>query len=117
MPDNRLTPLARKLRRDATEVEAMLWQRLRNRQVEGAKFRRQVPVGGYIADFLCVDARLVIELDGGQHATRAEADAARTRAIETAGYVVLRFWNSGIVENLDGVLEEIRSAILTARNL
>jgi len=115
MPDNRLTPIARNLRRDATDVETVLWQRLRARQIEGAKFRRQVPIDRYIADFICVEARLVIELDGGQHSD--EVDTPRTQAIEEAGYIVIRFWNNDVIENLDGVLEEIRTALLNARNL
>ena len=67
---NRLTPVARRLRQDATDVEAALWQRLRGRQIEGAKFVRQFPIGPYVADFACRSARLVIELDGGVHRLR-----------------------------------------------
>ena len=117
MPDNRMTPIARRLRRNATDVEGALWQRLRNRQIEGAKFRRQVPIGRYVADFTCVEARLVIELDGGQHAERIQADQERTTVIEANGYAVLRFWNSDVTDNLEGVLEEIRLAILNVRNV
>jgi len=116
MPDNGLTPIARRLRRGATEVEARLWQRLRGRQIEGAKVRRQVPIGRYVVDFACPEARLVIELDGGQHALNTERDKDRTQIIEAHGYTVLRFWNSDVIENLEGVLEEIRNAILIARN-
>ena len=117
MPDNRLTPIARKLRREGTDVEARLWKGLRGRQIEGAKFRRQFPIDRYVSDFACLEARLVIELDGGQHAERVEADQGRTRIIEAHGYTVLRFWNNDVVQNLEGVLEEIRRAILTARNI
>ena len=74
----RLTPVARILRRDRTEAEARLWRYLRNRQMEGAKFRFQAPVGPYVADFLCVEARLIVELDGGQHGVQVEKDAVRT---------------------------------------
>ena len=110
----KLTPIARKLRRDATAVENKLWQRLRSRQIEGAKFRRQFPIGAYIADFACIELRLIIELDGGQHA-ESSADGERTRWIEANGYTVIRFWNNDMIENLEGVLETIRREILNAR--
>ncbi len=113
--EKRLTPIARKLRKASTDVEAHLWQRLRSRQLEGAKFVRQFPIGPYVADFACRSARLVIELDGGQH-SESTTDAERTRLIEAYGFSVLRFWKSDVVENLDGVLEEIRSALLNARS-
>jgi very-short-patch-repair endonuclease len=113
----RLTPVARKLRRERTEVEDRLWQRLRNRQVEGAKFRFQRPVSGSVADFACDEVKLIVELDGGQHADQAEADRVRALSLEQAGYVVLRFWNSDVTGNLDGVLEEIRRTVLIARGL
>ncbi len=115
MAEKRLTPVARKLRRAATDVEATLWQCLRARQVEDAKFVRQYPIGAYVADFCCRSARLVIELDGGHHAENM-ADAERTRAIEAHGFTVLRFWNNDVVENLPGVQAEIRAALLSARN-
>ena len=112
--EKKLTPVARKLRRGATDVEALLWQRLRNRQIEDAKFVRQFPISTYVTDFACRAARLAIELDGGQHA-ESTTDAQRTRAIEAHGFIVLRFWNSDVVENLDGVLEDIRTALRNAR--
>lgn len=112
---NRLTPVARKLRRDATDVENALWQRLRSRQLEGAKFIRQFPVGPYVTDFACRSARLIIELDGGQHAEN-KVDADRTRLIETCGYTVLRFWNTDVSGNIEGVLEAIRLELFNARN-
>jgi very-short-patch-repair endonuclease len=92
-------------------VEHRLWSILRNRQLDGRKFRRQVPIGPYYADFACHEARLVIELDGGQHADRIAADAARTRAIEALGWKVVRFWNTEVAENLDGVGETILAEI------
>jgi len=113
--EKRLTPVARRLRRDATEVEGVLWQRLRARQIENAKFRRQFLIGPYVADFTCVEARLVIELDGGQHA-HSITDTARTTEIEAAGYTVLRFWNNEVIKNIEGVLETIRTELLNARN-
>ena len=96
---------ARSLRRNATDAEALLWSRLRNRQLYGAKFRRQVPLDRFIADFLCFDARLIVEVDGGQHSI--ETDAARTAFLEAAGFRVIRFWNHEVLGNLNGVLETI----------
>ena len=116
MTQKRLTPVARKLRRDRTEVEDRLWHRLRNRQIEGEKFVFQFPIGAHVADFACRSAKLVVELDGSQHADAAAADSARTKAIEAVGYRVIRFWNSEINGNLDGVLEAIRRELLLARN-
>ena len=113
--DSRLTPVARKLRRASTDVEAALWQRLRSRQIEGEKFVRQFPIGPYVADFACRSARLVIELDGGQHAD-SPTDAARTELIEAHGYTVIRFWNNDVAENIEGVLETIRLELRGARN-
>jgi very-short-patch-repair endonuclease len=100
---------ARVLRAAQTEVERRLWQRLRNRQLKGAKFRRQHPIGPYIADFFCLEARLVIELDGSQHGEDAEhrADQRRTELLTRDGYTVLRFWNEEVLDNIDGVLESI----------
>jgi very-short-patch-repair endonuclease len=112
--ERRLTPISRKLRRDATDVEGKLWQRLRSRQIEGVKFRRQFAIGRYVADFACIETRLVIELDGGQHADSA-LDIERTRFIEANGYTVIRFWNNDATENIEGVLEQIRHATLNAR--
>ena len=108
------TGLARKLRRQETDAERKLWSCIRDRQFFGFKFRRQVPVCGYVADFLCHEARLIVELDGGQHAERGEADARRTKALGEAGFLVLRYWNNDVLANLDGVLtamaEELRAA-------
>jgi len=98
------TGFARKLRRDMTDAERRLWHALRNRRISEAKFRRQVPVGPYIADFLCVAARLVIEVDGGQH---VEDGPRRTSYLESQGYRVIRFWNNEVLANLDGALERI----------
>jgi very-short-patch-repair endonuclease len=97
------------LRAAQTEVERRLWQQLWNRQHNGAKFRRQQPIGSYIADFFCFDARLVVELDGSQHGEERErqADDRRTEYLENHGYRVLRFWNEEVLDNIDGVLETI----------
>jgi len=104
------TNFAKQLRRDSTDVEKILWQRLRNAQM-GAKFRRQEPILGFTVDFVSHDHRLVIELDGGQHAERVEYDQRRTRMLEQAGFRVLRFWNNEVNDNLDGVLETIRARL------
>jgi len=98
---------ARQLRRNQTDVEGKLWSRLRARQLCGAKFRRQYPIGGFIADFCCYERRLVVELDGGQHAEHVDADQRRTDFFVSQGYRVLRFWNNEVIENIDGVLERI----------
>jgi very-short-patch-repair endonuclease len=100
---------ARRLRRDQTDAERVLWFRLRDRRLNGLKFKRQVPIDKYIADFLCTEAHLIIELDGGQHATRDETN--RTAILEAMSYLVLRFWNNDVLSNTDGVLEEILNAI------
>jgi lysyl-tRNA synthetase class 2 len=102
------TRIARALRRADTSAEDLLWQQLRNRRLDGWKFRRQMPVAGYIADFGCVAARLTVELDGAHHAEQAEADRARTARIEAAGYQEIRFTNDDVRSRLDWVLEEIR---------
>jgi very-short-patch-repair endonuclease len=83
--------------------------------MEGVKFRFQSPVGPYVADFLCVEARLIVELDGGQHGRQIEKDAQRTLELEAAGYTVIRFWNNEVLANTEGVLETIRLALLNAR--
>lgn len=101
---------ARQLRRDATDVEKALWEALRNRQLDGFKFRRQASVGPYVVDFLCIEAKLIIELDGGQH--NEDADRPRTEFLNAQGLSVLRFWNHDVVENFDGVAEAIRLALL-----
>lgn len=106
MTEKRLTPVARKLRRNQTEAEKRLWWHLRARQLEGAKFVRQFPIGPHIADFACRDAHLAIELDGGQHSEAA--DAPRTAVIETFGYRIIRFWNHDVLANTEGVIEAIR---------
>ena len=105
---------ARQLRRSATDAERRLWLRLRSARLHGAKFRRQHPLGPYIADFFCLAARLVVELDGGGHDAEAQrrADAARTAYLESCGYRVLRFWNNEVIDNIDGVVEKIAEYLL-----
>jgi very-short-patch-repair endonuclease len=98
---------ARALRNSASDAEHVLWRHLRGRQLQGLKFRRQYPIAGYIADFACVEAELVTELDGGQHADQASYDAERTRKIECNGYRVLRFRNDDVSLRTAEVLDEI----------
>lgn len=98
---------ARYLRRNATEAETILWHHLRGRRLGGLKFRRQATIGSYIADFLCAQLGLVIEVDGGQHG--GARDDHRTAEIERLGYRVIRFWNNEVTENVEAVLERIVS--------
>ncbi len=102
-----LTGTARKLRSETTDAESRLWNALRNRQMNGFKFKRQVPFGRYIADFICVEAKLIIEADGGQHAQQVETDEIRSKYLEAGGYRVLRFWKNAVIQNLEGALETI----------
>ena len=95
---------ARTLRRQATRAEQIIWQRLRARQMNGRKWRRQQPVGPYIVDFICPELKLVVEVDGDVHAGREAHDAARQAALESTGLKVIRFTNNDVIENLDGVL-------------
>lgn len=98
---------ARVLRREPTDVERAVWQYLRNRQVHGCKFRRQHPYRDFILDFVCLEPKLVIELDGGQHATSANYDSYRTLKLEGDGFEVLRFWNNEVIENIEGVMDVV----------
>ncbi len=102
---------ARALRKLQTDAEAILWSRLRIRQLAGRKFCRQVPLLEYVADFASLDAKLIIELNGGQHADQVEADEKRTRTFEAIGFIVLRFWNADVFTNLEGVLETIHATL------
>jgi very-short-patch-repair endonuclease len=102
------------MRAAPTEAERKLWWHLHHRLPRsGSHFRRQVRIGKYIADFACHAHRLVVEVDGSQHAARTEADDERTKAIKANGYRVLRYWNNDVLKNIDGVLEDILSAITT----
>jgi very-short-patch-repair endonuclease len=112
MNDDRQRQFAHTMRHDPTDAERVLWQRLRHDVVlADSHFRRQAAIGPYIVDFVSRGAKLVIELDGGQHDAQRDADASRTREIEAHGYRVLRFWNNDVLGNLDGVLTEIQSAL------
>jgi very-short-patch-repair endonuclease len=103
---------ARELRRRQTDAEQSLWHHLRNRTLMGCKFRRQHPIGAYIVDFICLEAALVIELDGGQH--QEPSDAARTSFLQREGYRVLRFWNNDTLMQTDSVLALVHEALVAA---
>ncbi|SDG53559.1 Protein of unknown function [Limimonas halophila] len=92
----------------------MLWRHVRRRQVDGVKFRREQPIGPYVVDFVCHAYRLVIEVDGGQHAAKREADAHRTRYLEACGFTVLRFWNNEVLEDPAAVVATIRRHMITS---
>ena len=102
---------ARNLRERSTDAERLLWSRLRNRQLSGCKFRRQQPIGPYVVDLVCLEHRLVIELNGGQHAEQQSQDEIRTAFLQKEGYRVLRFWNNQILGELDLVLDAIYSTL------
>ena len=102
---------ARKLRRNPTDVEKKLWRLLRDRQLLGFKFRRQHPIGKYVADFCCFEKKLIVEVDGGQHAIAANRDEERTLALKREGFRVLRFWNHEILQNIEGVLAVVGAAL------
>ena len=105
---------ARALRRHSTDAERRLWYYLRNRRLGGYRFRRQVPLGRYVVDFACLPARLIVELDGGQHVPRRIEDEERTRHLERGGFRVLRFWNDDALLRTEAVLESILGALCSA---
>ena len=107
---NKVKIRARELRKVQTPAEQALWNKLRNRGLVGLKFRRQHPIGPYIADYYCAKYRLLIKLDGGIHFGQKEQDADRTAQFELHGYHVLRVWNAEVETDLDGVLRKIISA-------
>ena len=105
---------ARELRQDSTDAERILWRFVRNRHLGGYRFRRQVSLGRYIVDFVCLRARLVVELDGGQHAERLLEDLERTQELGRAGFRVMRFWNDEVLRRTEDVLESIFAALRQA---
>jgi adenine-specific DNA-methyltransferase len=105
------TGIAKALRRRMTDAERKLWSVLRNRQLGEYKFRRQAAIGPYIVDFVCFEEKLVIEIDGGQHADNSEKDAIRTERLEADGFQVIRFWNNEVLGNTDGVIRAIEEAL------
>ncbi len=102
---------ARELRQRSTDSERRLWHWLRNRQIDGVKFRRQVPIGNYVVDFVAADRRLIVEIDGGQHVLQEEYDRRRTSWLEEQGYRVIRFWSNEVLTNTEGVIEAISTAL------
>ena len=108
--DHRSIRIARRLRVDQTNAETVLWNRIRNRQIDGYKFVRQEPIKGYICDFVCRERRLVVEVDGGQHNGSAE-DVIRDRKLAEEGYKVVRFWNNDVLGNIEGVLLVIQQEL------
>ena len=103
---------ARALRRQATDAESMLWKYLRSHRLNGFKFRRQVIIDPYIVDFACLEAKLIVEADGGQHVDQMAYDQRRTALLESMGFRVLRFWNHEILSELQSVLGQIESALI-----
>ena len=108
MNKSRFSMNARNLGKRQTRAEEFLWRQLRSRQLEDAKFRRQVPLRDYIVDFISFGKKIVIELDGGQHAATTTRDAARDAWLRGRGCIVLRFWDNEVFQNMEGVLEVIR---------
>jgi very-short-patch-repair endonuclease len=106
-----MTLCSRRLRSGMTDAERRLWRHLRIRQVAGCKFRRQYPLEKYIADFVCLERQLVIEIDGGQHAENTSYDDQRTRVFERLGYRVLRFWNNEVLRDVESVKTVIGKAL------
>ncbi len=104
-----INPHARRLRTEMTDAERALWFALRGGRLQGFKFKRQWTIGPYVVDFCCSEARLIVEVDGGQH--NAEVDGVRTAWLEDNGYRVLRFWNNDVLTNIDGVLSTIVAAL------
>ena len=105
------TGRARALRKHPTEAELRLWQKLKRRQIAGMKFRRQQPLGPFVVDFVCFECRVIVEVDGGQHAKQAAYDAGRTRWLEAQGYRVLRFWNNEVLAQTEAVTQTILDAV------
>jgi len=108
MADEVIKGFAKALRHNQTDAEKKIWRYLRSREFEGIKFRRQQPVGPYIADFCSFEKRTVIELDGGQHALAQQEDAERTKYFQKSGFKVIRVWNNEVMVNIQDVLEHIR---------
>ena len=115
MRDPLLQSRARRLRNEATDAERLLWRHLRRRQVAGYRFRRQVEIAGFIADFASLEAKVIVELDGGQHQENADYDKQRDRLIEAQGFLVLRFWDNQILQETQSVLDEI-ARVVVGRN-
>lgn len=109
---NKLNNIAKNLRNRPTEAEKLLWRHLRAKQLEGLKFRRQQPIDNYVVDFVCFEKRIVIEIDGGQHAIQRDKDIVRDKYLIENEFKILRFWNNEVLQNIEGVLEVIRENCL-----
>jgi very-short-patch-repair endonuclease len=107
MADSKMLANAKKLRGNQTDAERKLWYWLRNRQIGGLKFRRQVVLGNYVVDFLCHEQKVIIELDGGQHAIQTHYETQRTTYLEKAGYRIVLYWNNDVLLIIHEVLDEI----------
>jgi len=108
---NKLQNIAKILRKRPTEAEKFMWRYLRSKQLEGLKFRRQEPIGNYVVDFVCYEKKIIVEIDGGQHC--AERDGNRNRWLESQDFKILRFWNTEVLKNAQGVWEVIRKNCLS----
>ena len=104
---------SRKLRKNLTDAEQELWRHIRNRQLLGCKFRRQAPIGKYIVDFVCFEKKLIVELDGGQHAQNQDYDHSRSEWLQSRGFKVIRFWNHDILKQVEVVKEVIFGSLNT----
>lgn len=109
---SKLTQIARSLRLNQTEAEKLLWSKLRNRQFMNLKFKRQVAIENYVADFVCFERGLIIELDGGQHNENA-ADRDRSDVLESKGFIVKRYWNNDVMNNMEGVFRDLTDTLNT----
>src|SRR5208337_1580439 len=108
-----LVSLSRNLRKRQTDAENLLWRNLRGKQLEGLRFRRQQPIGKCIVDFVCLEKRLILEIDGSQHAIDQYKDKQRDNWLLADGYRILRFWNNDVLTNIEGVMETIRLNVLS----
>jgi len=111
--NKKFTQIAKDLRKNSTEAEKLLWTNLKRRQLEEFKFRRQQPIGLYVVDFVNFERKIVIEIDGGQHAVEKEKDRERDRWLREQGFEILRFWNNEVLGNIEEVLEVIRKRLLS----
>jgi very-short-patch-repair endonuclease len=109
--DGQVNDYARELRNNATEAERLLWRHLRRRQLNGFKFRRQRPIGRYVCDFVCLEASVVVELDGSQHVAQTPYDANRDAFLRSNGFRILRFWNGDVLRQTDCIVETIYEAL------
>jgi len=113
-PDRKRVRRAQSLRSRSTDAEMKMWFAVRDRRLAGFKFVRQEPIGPYIADFVCREAKLIVEVDGGQH-NESERDQRRDAFLTSEGYSILRFWNSDVLTNMDGVLQTILTSLNSSR--